>query len=417
MKSKSNYPLLLGSQFFSAFGDNVILAVIVGQLTLLHAKGTLNDHQLRTENTIYTCLLFIPFILLAPIAGFLNDRFAKTRWLLGGNLIKLAGTAIAALSLSFGEDWQRIGYFVVGIGACVYSPAKYGVLPEILPPERLVKANGTMELLTLLAILAGPLTGAWLVDTQPIRLCFSITLLIYGLSLVLNLFMTRTPAHPGISFGASYGEFFHHFKELIFAPRLGRILMGTMAFWICGAVLKINFLPWGLTTLHLADNRAVAKLGIWLGIGITGGMLLAGQLHRVGDLRATRLYGIGLAVLIACLGLVENISWVGPVLILIGAAAGLFLIPLNASLQAESHQGKLGKTIATQNFVENIAMTCGGFYVFQSVKFEVSPSGVFYGLAIIIGTIAIFLKFSGSGHIAATGPAEPAKETAASESA
>lgn len=133
MNSQRNYPLLLVSQFLGAFGDNAILAVILGQLTYLKMAGKISEEELRTSNTLYTSLLFIPYVLLAPIAGFLNDRYSKTRWLAGGNLIKILGTLLCALSISYGQLWQGIGYFVVGIGSCFYGPAKYGILPEILP--------------------------------------------------------------------------------------------------------------------------------------------------------------------------------------------------------------------------------------------------------------------------------------------
>src|SRR3954465_8215784 len=99
MPSNRNYPLLLGGQFLGAFGDNAILAVIVGQLTYLQKSGAITAEELRTNNTIYTSLLFVPYVLLAPIAGYLNDRYAKTSWLVGGNALKLAGTAICVLSV------------------------------------------------------------------------------------------------------------------------------------------------------------------------------------------------------------------------------------------------------------------------------------------------------------------------------
>jgi LPLT family lysophospholipid transporter-like MFS transporter len=83
---------------------------------------------------------------LAPLAGFLNDRHPKTVWLTGGNLIKLAGTALGAAGLLCHHPLHALSYLIVGIGACCYSPAKYGILPEIVPPDRLVKANGTVEI-------------------------------------------------------------------------------------------------------------------------------------------------------------------------------------------------------------------------------------------------------------------------------
>lgn len=137
MNSTRNYPLLLASQFLGALGDNAILAVIVGQLTLLQKAGEITSDELRTRSTIYTSILFIPYILLAPLAGYLNDRYAKTSWLAGGNFLKLLGTGMCALSIWFGYIWQAPGYFLVGIGATVYGPAKYGILLKSFPANAL----------------------------------------------------------------------------------------------------------------------------------------------------------------------------------------------------------------------------------------------------------------------------------------
>ena len=210
-KPGRNYELLLISQFLGAFGDNAILAVILGQLTLLQQHGQVTEAQLRSANAIYTSVLFIPYVLLAPVAGYLNDRHPKSRWLVGGNALKLLGTVVCALSIWFGYSWQAIGYFIVGIGACVYSPAKYGILPEILPRERLVKANGTVELLTVGAILAGAITGAQYIDVFSVTACYGLLLALYGASLLMNLAMTRTPANPDIVWKSSLTEFTGHF--------------------------------------------------------------------------------------------------------------------------------------------------------------------------------------------------------------
>ena len=129
MKANRNYPLLLASQFLSAFGDNAILTVILGPVMRQFKSGEITGEQQSIANIFYTSLLFIPYVLLAPLAGYFNDRFPKTHWLFGGNAFKVIGTILAGLSLWGGNTLQAIGYLVVGIGACVYSPAKYGILP------------------------------------------------------------------------------------------------------------------------------------------------------------------------------------------------------------------------------------------------------------------------------------------------
>jgi LPLT family lysophospholipid transporter-like MFS transporter len=264
MKPARNYPLLLASQFWSAFGDNFILVVILGPIMNQLKDGKISAQTQSLDNIYYTSLLFVPYVLLAPVAGYLNDCFAKNRWLLGGNLIKLIGTCITALGLTGVPVWQAAGYFVVGIGACVYSPAKYGILPEILPNERLVKANGMMEFLTLVAILAGSISGALAFDHMSLVTCYLLVAGIYALSLALNLFMSQTPSYPEVRMRDSVSGFFHNAGELFSQRRLARILMGTAMFWICGAILKMNFQPWGQQVLKLTTMTQINLLGLWL---------------------------------------------------------------------------------------------------------------------------------------------------------
>lgn len=410
MKTARNYPLLLISQFLGAFGDNAILAVIVGQLTYLQKAGRITAEELRSSNTIYTSLLFVPYIVFAPIAGYLNDRFPKTHWLAGGNLLKIAGTLLCALSVSQGRVWQGIGYFVVGIGSAFYGPAKYGILPEILPRERLVKANGTVELLTLVAILSGAIGGSIMADRWKDSVLTSYTVLlgIFGSSFLLNLMMRRTPDCPAVELSKSVREFGRHLGDLFAAPRLSRVLIGTALFWICGAAMKINFQPWGLDVLKLPDNTQIALLGLWLSVGVMIGSVMAGQMFKVGDLRKTRTFGFALATMLALLFSVERLGfWQAPVihagplhlilpvvtlLVVTGVAAGFFLIPLNAALQAESDPQKLGKTIAVQNLADNIGMVAAGLLCWLSVKAGISSSGVFLVLAGVTAAIVLWLK-------------------------
>jgi len=401
MNDRRNYPLLLASQFLSAFGDNFILMLILGPFMDQLQAGQITGQAQSIANIYYTSLLFVPYVLLAPLAGYLNDRFSKNRWLFGGNFIKLAGTALVWLSLIYGSAWQAIGYFAIGIGACVYSPAKYGILPEILPAERLVKANGLMELLTLVAILMGNIGGSAAFGRYALRLCYLMVIGVYGLSLILNLLMSRSPSYPEVRLREGLGQFFSNLAELFSQKRLARILAGTALFWICGAILKMNFQPWGQQILHLTKMLPISLLGLWLSLGVMLGSVLAGQLYAVGDLRATRRYGWLLAAGIAVLGgigwlmnhgLSHPNNWAAFILILTGLIAGLFLIPLNAALQAESHKDKLGKTIATQNGFENLAMLGGSLLAYIDVKVGFNPSELFLALAAFAAIVVIWLK-------------------------
>ena len=157
--ARRNYPLLLVGQFLGAFGDNFLLAAILGPLTYASKTGRITETVVNSENAVFGLVFSLPFIVLAPLAGFLNDRMPKTRWLVGGNLVKLIGTviglaAVYALTGAASHALQVAAYCVVGSGHAsirceVRNPA------EVVPTERLVKANGTVEMLTLVAIVAG----------------------------------------------------------------------------------------------------------------------------------------------------------------------------------------------------------------------------------------------------------------------
>jgi LPLT family lysophospholipid transporter-like MFS transporter len=398
---RRNYPLLLCSQCMSAFADNFILMLILGPLLIQLKNGKITAMQQSIANIYYTSLLLVPYVLLAPLTGYLNDRFSKNRWLLGGNAIKLIGSAVAAMSLVSRPEWLAAGYFMVGIGACVYSPAKYGILPEILPKERLVKANGLMELLTLVAILMGNIGGSFAFDTLPLRRCYGIIIAVYGLSLGLNLLMSRTPSYRDVKFKNSLGHFFRNLGDLFSQKRLARVLVGTALFWVCGLVLKTNFQPWGQQVLRLQTMTQISQLGLWLALGVMAGSVLAGQLYPVGDLRATRRYAWLLAAGIALLGSLGSIlgekmnypmTLAAMMLTVTGLTAGLFLIPLNAALQAESHKDTLGKTIATQNGFENLAMLCGSLVAYINVKKGLNPSELLFVLAAVVAVVAVWLK-------------------------
>lgn len=412
MSLRRNYPLLLAGQFLGAFGDNFLLAAILGPLTFALREGRITEQFVNGQNALFSAVFFLPFILLAPLAGFVNDRFPKTRWLAGGNLIKLLGTTVGLVGIlrhptdaAANLPWQVVGYAIVGIGACAYSPAKYGVLPEIVARERLVKANGTVEMLTLVAIISGLGAGAVLYDhTRSLVSCYAVSLGWYVLALTFNACMSRTPHNPAARFRRSLREFANDLWRLVSHARLGRILLGCGVFWFSGAAMRNNLQAWGARVLAVAGvaeehitNETLALLKVGLVAGIVAGSVLAGQLHRVGDLTWVRRYGWLLGGCVLGLGLLGGafgLALVTGVLVAAGVCAGLMIVPLNAALQAESDQTRLGKTIAIQNFVDYLAMLMGAAFLGLLTGFDLGPNAVFVVLAATVALLACFLRFA-----------------------
>lgn len=412
MKSPRNYPLLLSGQFLGAFGDNFLLAGILAPLTFLKNAGTITEQQVNGTNTLFSIVFFVPFILLAPLAGFLNDRMPKTTWLLGGNLVKLLGVIVGFVGIqlhSASHDaamlWQAIGYTIVGVGACLYSPAKYGVLPEVLPAEKLVKANGTVEMLTLVAILGGLAGGAVLYDNfRSLTVCYGASAACYVLATILNGCMERTPSNAAARIGDSVQSFFRHLGALVTHRRIGRILLGCGLFWMAGAFMRTNLHAWGISIFEGAGmaadqitNERLAMLKIGLVLGIVSGSLLAGRLHAIGELSKQWLYALGLAVGCALLGLLHGGAgfWViVPALALAGIMAGLLVVPLNAALQHETDPAALGKTIAVQNVVDYAGMLVGAGLLGVMTKFGWTAHQAFLGLAVVVVILTLGMKLT-----------------------
>ncbi|MEO6003254.1 MAG: MFS transporter [Opitutus sp.] len=408
MNSKRNYPLLLTGQFIGAFGDNFLLAIILGPLTFQLLSGQISEQQVNAQNVLYSAVFFFPFIIFAPIAGFFNDRWPKTTGLFWGNLLKVAGTAIGLIGVWTNRGnshqahlWQVISYTIVGVGACLYSPAKYGILPEILPADRLVKANGAVEMLTLVAILGGLWGGAALFDhVRSLPLCYLTTMLLYVAALGLNAGMQRTAHNAAASLRHSLTEFGRTLSALVRHVRLGRVLLGSGTFWFAGAILRSNLQGWGLQTLQAAGvaditNQKLALLKIGLILGVVLGSLLAGYLHKVGDLGSARRYGLLMASGILLLGLIggqAGLIIAIACLVATGLAAGLLLIPLNAALQHECDATRLGKAIAVQNFVDYVAMLIGAGFLQLMTSLNLAPSQVFIALAGTLLVLALPLR-------------------------
>lgn len=412
MKSNRNYPLLLSGQFLGAFGDNFLLAGILAPLTFLKNAGTITEQQVNGTNTTFSIVFFVPFILLAPLSGFLNDRMPKTSWLLGGNLVKILGTLIGLAGiLAFPTQhhasmlWQIIGYTVVGVGACLYSPAKYGVLPEIVPAESLVKANGMVEMLTLVAILGGLGGGAVIYDrTRSSSVCYAASVGLYVLATVLNGAMTRTTHNAAARLGNSVQVFFKHLGALVSHPRIGRILLGCALFWLAGAFMRTNLHAWGISIFEGAGmkpdeitNERLALLKVGLILGIVLGSVCAGRLHRIGDLSKQWLYALGLAVGVTLLGwLPGSVGFlvIVPALVMAGLMAGLLIVPLNASLQHETDHTALGKTIAVQNVVDYGGMLVGAGMLGGVTKMGWTAHQAFLALAVVVVLLTLGMKLS-----------------------
>lgn len=371
-------PVLI-AQFLSALADNMLLFVILGLIKQQAAPDWVVPILQQT--------FLLAYILLAPFVGALADKFSKGRVMLLSNTLKFF--AVGYL-LAGGNAF--LAYGLVGIGACIYSPAKYGILKELVGEEKLVKANAFIEGSTIAAILMGVVLGGYLADYAVGEGSFSgVIALIAGVYLLAsgsNLLIPKLPPLQQMPLRPRrlIHEFIADFKTLWgdFGARLS--LMGTALFFGVGATMRFLLIAWVPLALGIDDNKtpailnAVVAIGIVIGAGIAAKIPLS-QAQRV--LSA----GVGMGVGVMLLSLTTHLHAAYVWLVLTGICGGLFLVPLNALLQQQGHVliGG-GRAVAIQNFVENLTMLLMLTIYIGLAKTGLSAIviGVLFGVLVVI---------------------------------
>lgn len=369
---------LLLAQFLSAFADNAILFTAIAMVL---REGQTGGWYVPAMQSAF----LVAFVLLAPWVGSLADRRSKPGVLILGNLFKLAG---AGLTLAGVEP--LLAYALVGVGGAVYGPAKYGILPELVDPRELVKANGWMEGATIVAIVLGTVVGAQVAD-HSIDAALWLVVAAFVLSILLNLRLPRLPARAVAPAPALRG-FTGQVGRLFRSARARFSLLGTSLFWAAAAVLRVIIVAWAPLGLGLASSAAIAGLTLWLALGIVLGAGLAPRLIPRESLGQARLPAYAMGALIVALAGVSEPQWARVVLFAAGVAGGLFVVPINAALQELGHHSiGAGGAVAIQNFFENLGMLLAvGLYTWSSgAGGQPLPSLLVLGTAVVTATAVV----------------------------
>ncbi|HEX3031615.1 MAG TPA: lysophospholipid transporter LplT [Bacillota bacterium] len=376
---------LLAAQFFSAFVDNMILFIT---LAIIKAK-LYPDYYLPL---VQSAFLF-SFIILAPWVGRFADKHAKSQVLIAGNLLKAAGIMMLLAGLN-----PALSYAVVGAGAVVYSPAKYGILPELTSgDDQLLRANSQLESYTMLAILTGSVAGGYLSDLS-VTWSLIICLVLYGLSILINTLIPRKAGNPAITYRQALRSFT---ADTLAVSRLdqGRFsLLGTGSFWMASAVLRMIILAWLPLTLGIVSNTQMSLIFAVTGVGIIIGAAVTPRLIAVETYSRAIFYGLAMALCIFAFTFIHNLPLTLFFLLLTGCLGGIYIVPMNTCLQKVGHSTiGAGKTIAIQNFVENTFMFLGvGAYTLASkagigVNTAITSTGVAL-LALVAVMFVMLLK-------------------------
>lgn len=365
---------VLVAQFLSAMADNMLFVAAIALLK----TATHGDVLIPLLQAVFV----VSFILLAPFVGPLADAFPKGRVMLYANVLKLLG----ALLILFGAN-ALIGYAIAGVGAAIYSPAKYGILTQLVHPDRLVKANGLLEGSTITAILLGVVAGGLLAD-QSVVLAVSVSAGMYLLAAVVNLGIPRLPIIRRLvrrDLMRLPKQFFCHLSGLWAIGDVRFALIGTSLFWGMGSSLRLLLFAWVPVALSTLDNQLPANLMGLVSVGIVIGAGLAALSVRLGQANRALLGGLLLGPLVVLLAPMHSFVPAAVILVLIGVAGGYFVVPLNALLQERGHETiGAGRTLAVQNFFENLTMLGMAGLYFLAVEAGMNPVALAYGFGIVV---------------------------------
>lgn len=338
--------LVLGSQFFSAFADN---ALLFGAITLVRQQN-FPEWSIPVLQQFFV----IAFIVLAPFAGVFADGFSKSKVMLYSNGLKMLGAVAMLLGMS-----PFFAYGLVGAGAAMYSPAKYGILSDIVPPEKLISANGMMEGSTIAAILLGVIAGGVLADMN-VFYALGAVIVCYGLAAFLNLFVPAIKPERAFDRRELPQAFVKFQKALtvLWADRDARFsILGTSLFWGVGATMRFLLVAWVPYVLQITGNALPAYLNGATAIGIVIGAAIAPHFLNMASAYKSIRAGIALGVVIMLLAMLTQVWQAYAVLIVVGALGGFFIVPLNALLQERGHElVGTGSAVAVQNLAENSVM-------------------------------------------------------------
>ena len=405
----------MAAQFFSSLADNALLIAAIALLVQLNAPAWMTP--------LLKLFFVLSYVLLAAFVGAFADSRPKGNVMFITNTIKFVGCVV----MLFGSH-PLFAYAIVGLGAAAYSPAKYGILTELLPPEKLVAANGWIEGLTVGSIIMGTVLGGVLISSSvsksllsfdmpsfdtgidtPAESAIMIIMMIYVVAALINLRIPDTGARY-VSQKTNPIELVKDFAvcfKTLWNDRLGQISLAvTTLFWGAGATLQFIVIKWAQVALHMSLSQGAILQAI-SAVGVAGGAVWAAWRVPLRHSLSVLPYGIAMGLVVCVLAIYNSdmlpntVLWtVGKLqinlnlipayflLILIGWLAGYFVVPMNALLQHRGHVlMSAGHSIAVQNFNENISVLLMLLFYSLLIWLDASVQYVIIGFGIAVSLI------------------------------
>lgn len=406
--SPARFGAYLYTQYFSAFNDNVHQMTV--SLYLAAASGSHEGEAGKWQSLVQASFV-LPFILFSALAGSLADRYNKRNVLIVAKWVEVVPMSVSFLSTFLPTPlrfWGLIlGVFLMEVRSAFFSPGKYGLLPEIVPPENLVRANGILQMLTMVAIVSGEAVGGLFIRHFDLHGAVGLCL---ALSIVGSLLATWIPA-------GKEGNAGQEVRVDPLSPILGtlremkgqRVLFLTTltlsSFWLVSAIFRMNIPLFGRNALHIGPDQtsylwAIISIGIGAGAAMVG--MIKGADESMGAVLPGAL-GVGAASILTSL-FGSDFSSSALILGALGVFAGFYLVPQTTLFQARSPEARRGAYLGVQNFVNNVFMlSAAGIYFLLTGPLQCSSRQVFFltggAFLILAGTQAALMRslvFDGS---------------------
>jgi MFS family permease len=397
---KRGFYTIMSAQFFSSLADN---ALFVAAVELLRSGGA---PEWQRAALVPMFALF--YVVLAPFVGAFADALPKGKVMFVSNAIKVVG----CLTMLFGTH-PLLAYAIVGLGAAAYSPAKYGILTELLPPSQLVKANGWIEGLTIASIILGVVLGGqmigpkvapmllgfdvpWIetgIDTGPEAAIASMVLL-YIIAALFNLRIPRTEAELlPMDRPVALVRDFSLCNARLWADKLGQISLATTTlFWGVSGNLRYIVLAWAAAALGYGTTEASKLVGV-VAIGTAVGAIVASVAMKLDRATGVIPLGIGMGLLVILMNFINNAWLAAPFLIMLGAIGGFLVVPMNALLQHRGHNLMgAGRSIAVQNFNEQACILGLGAFYTALTKFGMSAFGAITIFGLVVAGVMELIR-------------------------
>jgi MFS family permease len=397
--------LVIASQFISALADNALLLVAMARMQEIGMAAWWAP--------LLKFFFTLSYVVLAPWVGALADMVPKQRLMAWMNVLKVIGAALMLCGAN-----PLMAYGLVGLAAAAYAPAKYGIVTERVPSAQLVAANGWIEVSIVCAVLLGAVTGGALISPQlaasglaqwvhqvaqmvlqaPTAWATGLLLivLLYAVAALLNMGIPPVAHHYEVAWENPL-RMIRHFRAanlLLWRDRDGGLSLAvTTLFWGAGATLQFIVLHWAQQALGLSLDKAAYLQGV-VAVGVVIGAALAGRWVRIEHAKRVLLVGMLMGLLTPCMTAVHSVTVAIPILVLIGASAGFFVVPMNALLQDRGCRIlTAGRSIAVQGFNENLSVLAMISVYSALLSIDVPINWLIWGFGLLVAAVMGWLMF------------------------